>query len=46
MFPSFLTRLRANGLNISITEYLALLGAMQAGVANYNDDIIWRAPPW
>jgi len=44
MFPSFLTRLRANGLNISITEYLALLGAMQAGVANYNvDDFYYLA---
>ncbi len=38
MFPNFVSRLRANGLAVSITEYLTLLGAMKAGVADYSVD--------
>jgi len=36
MFASFVEQLRAAGLPVSITEYLALLGAMQKGVADYS----------
>ena len=36
MFPSFLEQLRAAGLPVSITEYLTLMGAMKAGVAEYS----------
>ena len=36
MFPSFVEQLRAAGLPVSITEYLTLLGAMKAGVADYS----------
>ncbi len=36
MFASFILALREAGVPASITEYLALLGAMQAGVAGYS----------
>src|SRR3984885_14705611 len=36
MFAHFILALRQAGLNTSITEYLTLLGAMRAGVADYN----------
>jgi uncharacterized protein with von Willebrand factor type A (vWA) domain len=36
MFPSFIEQLRAAGLPVSITEYLTLMGAMKAGVADYS----------
>ncbi len=36
MFAHFILALRQAGLNTSITEYLTLLGAMQAGVADYD----------
>ncbi len=36
MFPSFVEQLRAAGLPVSITEYLTLMGAMKAGVADYS----------
>ena len=36
MFPSFVFALRDAGVPVSITEYLALLGAMAAGVAGTN----------
>ncbi len=36
MFPSFVEQLRAAGLPVSITEYLTLMGAMKAGVAEYS----------
>ena len=36
MFPSFVEQLRAAGLPVSVTEYLTLLGAMRAGVADYS----------
>ena len=36
MFASFVEQLRSAGLPVSITEYLALLGAMQKGVADYS----------
>ncbi len=38
MFTGFITGLRSAGVPVSITEYLALLGAMQAGVADYSVD--------
>jgi uncharacterized protein with von Willebrand factor type A (vWA) domain len=38
MFGTFIESLRAAGLPVSITEYLALLGAMRQGVANYSID--------
>jgi uncharacterized protein len=38
MFAHFILALRQAGLNTSITEYLTLLGAMQAGVADYSVD--------
>jgi uncharacterized protein len=38
MFATFVLALRAAGLPASITEYLTLLRAMQAGVADYNVD--------
>ena len=38
MFADFITALRKVGLNVSITEYLTLLGAMKAGVAAYAVD--------
>ncbi len=36
MFTNFVLSLRQAGVPASITEYLALLGAMQAGVADYS----------
>ncbi len=36
MFATFITALRAGGVPASITEYLSLLGAMKAGVAEYS----------
>ena len=36
MFDSFLIALRAGGVPASITEYLSLLGAMKAGVADFS----------
>ena len=36
MFTQFVLTLRQNGVPASITEYLTLLGAMQAGVADYS----------
>ncbi len=38
MFASFIQQLRSARLPVSITEYLALLGAMQHGVAGQNVD--------
>jgi uncharacterized protein len=38
MFANFVLALRNAGLNTSITEYLTLLGAMKAGVADYSVD--------
>lgn len=38
MFATFVLALRDAGLPASITEYLTLLRAMQAGVADYNVD--------
>lgn len=38
MFTGFVFALRAAGVPVSITEYLALLGAMRAGVASYAVD--------
>jgi len=36
VFAHFILALRAGGVPASITEYLALLGAMKAGVADYS----------
>ena len=36
MLATFILKLREGGVPASITEYLALLGAMRAGVAEYN----------
>lgn len=36
MLATFILKLREGGLPASITEYLSLLGAMKAGVADYN----------
>ena len=36
MFAGFIVRLRAAGVPASITEYLTLLAAMKAGVADYS----------
>ena len=36
MFSTFVLSLRQAGVPASITEYLALLGAMQTGVADYS----------
>jgi uncharacterized protein len=38
MFTTFLLSLKQAGLPVSVTEYLALIGAVQAGVAQYNVD--------
>jgi uncharacterized protein with von Willebrand factor type A (vWA) domain len=38
MFVTFIESLRAAGLPVSITEYLALMGAMKHGVASYSVD--------
>jgi uncharacterized protein with von Willebrand factor type A (vWA) domain len=38
MFAHFILALRQGGVPASITEYLAMLGAMKAGVAEYNID--------
>jgi len=38
VFASFIVALRGAGLPASVTEYLALLRAMQAGVADYSVD--------
>jgi hypothetical protein len=38
MFDPLIQGLRTAGLPVSITEYLALLGAMRRGVANYSVD--------
>ena len=38
MLATFILKLREGGLPASITEYLSLLGAMKAGVADYNID--------
>jgi len=36
MFSTFVQQLRSAGLPVSITEYLSLMGAMKAGVADYS----------
>ena len=36
MFAGFVTALRNEGVNVSLTEYLTLVGAMQAGVAQLD----------
>jgi uncharacterized protein with von Willebrand factor type A (vWA) domain len=36
MFAGFVTALRNEGVNVSLTEYLTLIGAMQAGVAQLD----------
>jgi uncharacterized protein with von Willebrand factor type A (vWA) domain len=36
VFAQFILALRAGGVPASITEYLSLLGAMKAGVAEYS----------
>ena len=36
MFAGFITALRNEGVTVSLTEYLTLLGAMQAGVAQLD----------
>ncbi len=38
MFAPFIEQLRTAGLPVSITEYLALMGAMKQGVADYSID--------
>ena len=38
MFTQFVLTLRQSGVPASITEYLSLLGAMRAGVADYSID--------
>jgi uncharacterized protein len=38
MFASLITQLRSAGLPVSITEYLTLMGAMRAHVADYDVD--------
>ena len=38
MFASFVLALRTAGLPASVTEYLTLMGAMKAGVADYSVD--------
>jgi uncharacterized protein len=38
MFGHFLLALRGAGLPVSVTEYLTLLGALRAGVAEYSID--------
>jgi uncharacterized protein with von Willebrand factor type A (vWA) domain len=38
MFAPLITQLRNAGLPVSITEYLTLMGAMKANVAEYNID--------
>ncbi len=38
MFTTFLLSLKQAGLPVSVTEYLALIGAVQAGIAQYNVD--------
>jgi len=38
MFAHFILALRQGGVPASITEYLAMLGAMRAGVADYSVD--------
>jgi uncharacterized protein len=38
MFASFLLSLRQAGLPVSVTEYLTLMGAMRAGIADYSVD--------
>jgi uncharacterized protein with von Willebrand factor type A (vWA) domain len=38
MFQSLIEQLRSAGVNVSITEYLTLLGAMKANVAECNVD--------
>jgi uncharacterized protein with von Willebrand factor type A (vWA) domain len=38
MFNSLIEQLRSAGIAVSVTEYLALLGAMKANVAEYNVD--------
>jgi len=44
MFAGFIEQLRQAGLPVSITEYLALMGAMKAGVAEYDlDDFYFLA---
>ena len=38
MFATFLLSLKQAGLPVSVTEYLTLMGAMKAGVAEYSVD--------
>jgi len=38
MFATFILALRQGGVPASVTEYLALMGAMKAGVAEYSID--------
>ena len=38
MFTTFLLSLKQAGLPVSVTEYLALMGAMKAGIAAYSTD--------
>ena len=48
MFAHLIDGLRQAGLPTSITEYLTLLGAMKAGVAEWSvDDFYYLAArPW
>ena len=39
MFAPFVLALREAGVPASLTEYLALLGAMRAGVVEYENDV-------
>lgn len=38
MFPTFLLSLKQAGLPVSITEYLSLIAAVKAGIADYSVD--------
>src|SRR5579875_572159 len=38
MFATFLLSLKQAGLPVSVTEYLTLMGAMKAGIADYSVD--------
>ena len=38
MFATFLLSLKQAGLPVSVTEYLTLMGAMKAGIAEYSVD--------
>ncbi len=44
MFASFVLALRTAGLPASVTQYLTLMGAMKAGVAEYSIDDFYYLP--